>query len=146
MFHGEFYRGPGVKSRRIKERHGTILLLHQQKNFRAAQDDALHASRNQMIDDLYQLYFCFLFNQALAKLVINDFVDKASLFVVRNQDSNSIFTLQPAFVEILFHRKFASQKPHVHDSPGSDSLACNFADVDQGNLDFRLDGVCRFVH
>ena len=89
---GEFHRGAGMDRRSIKKGNIALVLRHQQRDLRAAQDDALGASGGQVADDPPIGIPGSRVDDPPRQFINDDPVDPAPVFLGRRQRGNAVFS------------------------------------------------------
>ncbi len=100
----------------IKHRHLTILLLNKERDFRAAENDALRTASDEPLDHSTIIKAGFFFNNSVHQLVIDNPVHSFNAGQVRDNHLNAMLICQSAFVELLLHGESGSEQGNFFQS------------------------------
>src|SRR6202034_1247078 len=134
---GFYVEGESIEYRNI----GPVLLIDQQRDFGAAQDDALGAARTERVDGIQISRFAGGGENSAAKLIENNAIEFILFGFGRDEDFNPELVTITALQIIQRHDGLGAEQGDTGEAGGTDRLGSGIGDVQEGNADRCSDAV-----
>jgi hypothetical protein len=141
-----FGGGACVNGRSIEERNHRVLLIDQERDLGAPEDDGLCALRSETRDDSSIRAARLGRDDSKAQLLVDDPVNSLAVFRIGNDDAKAVRFAQPVAIERLFHREPRTEQANHRVAGPLERGGRRICDVEQWDRDGRLDGGRHLVH